>query len=351
MHKSLIIKKIVVLKWVFNDIFQVFLRYYISYLLVILRNTTFRRGWNYFSLQVLYAASLLLKRPFIAPYPFAVSAETVRGCNLACSDCPAGYTRGKEIAQMPFNVFIKGIDELSFRAFYLQLWFQGEPLLHKGLEEIIGHAVKKKMFTVIATNGTLLNENICAMIIRCGLGKIIVSADTGNGFFHVGGSLDNSLTNIHRLAEMKKQTKSRFPLIEAQMVVTRDNENQTTDFKNKMMAAGADRVVFKSAWFKDLKNPDLPVPARHARYVKNTDGTWRTRKPVRNRCRRIFSTIVIGFNGDVVPCCFDKTCRWVLGNVKEENAGKIWRGEVFQRYRKEILNDRKQRDICQNCTE
>ena len=151
------------------------------------------------------------------------------------------------------------------------------------------------------------------------------------------------------LALLKKKHKTSFPLIEAQMVVTSHNENDCDTFRNDMKKAGADIIKLKSAWFPDLNDPSLPVPIKNSRYRKNPDGTWSLRKSIRNKCSRIFTTMVVTFNGDIIPCCFDKNCSYVMGNINNKPLLKIWKNVVFRKFRKGILDDREKTGICNNC--
>jgi len=60
---------------------------------------------------------------------------------------------------------------------------------------------------------------------------------------------------------------------------------------------------------------------------------------------------VVTWDGKVVPCCFDKDAQHVMGDLKSELMGKVWRSETYQQFRNQLLRDRSQIDICRNCTE
>lgn len=324
---------------------------HLIYFFAILRDTTFRRIGNYIAAHLAYLYSLLFNRPFLSRAPFAISVEPVRGCNLSCSGCPAGNTKGTEIKTIDPDLYRKTIDDVSQHTFYLQLWFQGEPLLHPEIDYLIKYSRIKGMFTVIATNGVLMNGSVCETLIGCGLQRIIVSMDVpgDDSSFSVGGNYQMVKQNIETLAKLKIKHKTSFPLIEAQMVVTSHNENHCETFRKDLRDAGADIIKLKSAWFADLNDPSLPVPIKNSRYRKNPDGTWSLRKSIRNKCSRIFTTMVVTFNGDVIPCCFDKNCIYVMGNINNEPLLKIWKNIVFRKFRKGILDDREKTGICNNC--
>ena len=323
------------------------------YILSILKDTSFLRIVNYIAIWPGYWISVIIKKPVLFSQPFALSAEPVRGCNLSCSGCPAGNISGKEIKTIEADLFKRIINDVASHTFYLQLWFQGEPLLHTEIDTLIQYARQKKMFVVIASNGILLNASVCEMLIKSGLSKIIVSINVSGkkSDFNVGGNYTNGKNNISLLSELKKKHKTSFPIIEAQMTVNAENEALTDMFKKEMKACGANKISLKTTWFENLNDINLPVPVKHSRYCKNPDGTWRPKKAIRNKCFRIFSTIVVTYNGDVVPCCFDKNIKYSMGNISEHNLMEIWKSERFNKYRSHVLKNRKINDICRNCTE
>lgn len=315
---------------------------------------SFSRVINYLMLKTSYGLSLLLRRPIVWGQPFAISTEIVRGCNLRCTNCVGGSIHGDSIQFMSPELFEKLIKEVHTKTFYLQLWFQGEPLLHGNLREILQISGKFKMFSVLATNGILLDEEKRKMIVEQKLKKIIITTDplpaSENGF-RIGGQSEKVYENIRQLIRQKEELKSHYPLVEVQMIVTHDNEKLMSGFRYDMIKLGVEKVTFKSAHFDNLKDPDLPVPSVLARYKKAENGLWETIRPVRNRCRRLWSTVVVSNNGDIVPCCFDKKLQYILGNSSTENVRKIWYGNKFSDYRALILKNRKSTDICNNCTE
>ena|GEM_PF-2109276 len=323
----------------------------LKYYFAILKVLTIYRIVNLILLHINYSFSRVFKKRVTAISPFAITIETVRGCNLTCNGCPAGLIKGNEIKCIEPDLFKKTLENVSRKTFYLQLWFQGEPLLHNKLDELIMYAEKKRMFTVLATNGVLLTESVCEMLIRSRLQKLILSIDVAgrSNNYYVGGNYARSIENIKILDGLKKKYKTDFPFLEAQMVVTSENEHLIESFKNDVKKAGADFAKIKSVWFSDLKEKGLPVPSRYSRYTRNLDGTLTVKKPVINKCFRIFSTVVVGYNGDIVPCCFDKKCSYVMGNVSNEPIMSIWKSPKFNEFRGTIFKNRKGINICNNC--
>jgi radical SAM protein with 4Fe4S-binding SPASM domain len=166
-----------------------------------------------------------------------------------------------------------------------------------------------------------------------------------------GGSLQKVIKTIVALATAKKELKSNTPQIEAQFIVMQHNEEQITAFLKMAKEIGADSVHLKTAQI-DWSNIDKLVPkqSKFSRYHKNKQGAWEMKRRLKKRCWRQWSSAVIASNGDVLPCCFDKNGEHAFGNLNQESFYNIWHGEKATEFRRTILHDRKQVEMCRNCT-
>ncbi len=57
------------------------------------------------------------------------------------------------------------------------------------------------------------------------------------------------------------------------------------------------------------------------------------------------------WDGDIVPCCFDKDAKYVMGNIHQQSFKDIWNGQKYHEFRAQLFQNRKEIDICRNCTE
>jgi len=221
---------------------------------------------------------------------------------------------------------------------------------------MIAYAHARKLYTMLSTNAQTLTPALAEQLVGSGLDRIIVSIDglTQESYAHyrVGGHLDRALDGMRALADCKKQTGCG-PEIVLQCLLLRSNEAEWPLFRERYKALGADRLEMKTAQFYDYKegNPDMPSDLRYARYVRNADGSYRLKKPLRNRCYRLWSGCVVTTDGTVLPCCFDKDHTYRLGNLNGQPLAEIMHSEAASRFRKAILKNRAGIPICTNCSE
>jgi radical SAM protein with 4Fe4S-binding SPASM domain len=65
----------------------------------------------------------------------------------------------------------------------------------------------------------------------------------------------------------------------------------------------------------------------------------------------MWHSAVMTWDGTIVPCCFDKDAQYKMGNILETDFAAIWQGEKYNSFRKKLLQERENIDICKNCSE
>ena len=112
------------------------------------------------------------------------------------------------------------------------------------------------------------------------------------------------------------------------------------------------RLVFKTAQLYNFENgnPLLTTIDKYARYALGEDGKYHIKSKLPNKCLRLWSGAVINSKGDLVPCCFDKDSKHSFGNISSQSFSTTWHNKKASNFRKSILENRKQFDMCRNCT-
>lgn len=301
---------------------------------------------------------MLLKKPIVAGLPWSASIEPSTACNLSCPECPAGlrnFTR--PTGNLTPEHFRKMIDELSPHLVYLTLYFQGEPLLNRHFTEMVRYAKKHNIYVATSTNGHFLDEETAKSLIDSGLDRLIISIDGTDQktyeLYRKGGNLETVNQGIVNIIAAKKKAGSKNPLVELQFLVTGYNEHQIPDMKTFAREVKADKLTFKSAQVYSFENGNELIPSskKYSRYRQRPDGTWQVKSKLPDRCHRLWRAPVITWDGNVLPCCFDKDAFHVIGNLRDHPFGRIWKSPEYRAFRKKVFTSRRNISICTNCTE
>lgn len=298
-----------------------------------------------------WARSSVTRKPFIAGMPSAVSVELTNHCNLTCPECPVGSGKMKrEKGFMSLALYDKIISELKPYVYNINLYFQGEPMMHPRFFAFLRDDGVHK---TVSTNGHFLNAENCEKLARSGLSEIIVSLDGTTGetysLYRRGGNLDQVNTGLRLLSKAIKDSGSSLKL-RIQFLVHRHNEHQIPEVKKLAHELNAS-LNLKSMQVADQQSMDywMPSSRKYRRYEK-VNGTWKIKSSLPDTCPRIWFNPVITWNGLVLPCCFDKDAEYVMGDVRTDSFREIWNGTKFRTFRRSILTGRRMTDICRNCT-
>ncbi len=316
---------------------------------------TYHRISNLLLLRISNVLSRLLGKSVRMGSAFAVTFETVAGCNLQCPGCELGVGMiSRTPGMMDIEKFFIALNKLPSSVFHINLHFQGEPLLHPDIVKFVRLARKKKMFVSLSTNATLLNKLLAEELISAGLSHMIVSLDGYDRIsyesYRIGGDFHEVLKNVQYLTQQKQKKRTLFPVLEIQTVVTASNELHLKQIEQLAGTLGADQYTKKSAYVPDLtKTPDyLPLSEKYLRYVKNLDGSLTPKEKTPRFCYRMQSSCVVLNDFNVVPCCFDKNGTYVLGNLQKQEFAEIHRGKIARQLCTQLAN-KKAPYFCFNC--
>jgi len=219
---------------------------------------------------------------------------------------------------------------------------------------MIRYAHQSGIFTSTSTNGQLLNFETAKTLVESGLDKLIVSIDGTEQKtyqkYRKGGRLELAIKGIEYINFWKRELKSKAPFLEIQMVVFKFNEHQIDAMKQMAKSLKVDRLVFKSAQLYNFENGNelLTSVDKYARYKLQPNGKYVLKNKLHNRCFRLWSGAVVTAKGEVLPCCFDKDALHSFGSIND--PGDVFRNQSAFAFRKSILIDRKQHEMCRNCT-
>lgn len=293
--------------------------------------------------------SKITGRVLHAGLPYSLHFETASHCNLQCPECMAGAGLTQRMQkQMPAPLIAHKLNLHHKNAFYCNLYFQGEPFLNKEIFAITSHAVQKRFYTVIATNGHFLDAINCRKIVEAKLHRIIISLDgpdkESHEAYRLGGDFERVCQGIATLEATRRMLGGKKPYIVVQMLVHKGNENKLKEASTLAKKLGADEVSFKSMqiYSQGGLNRFLPLSGRFNRYP----GGEIPPTPKGLVCWRLWSHAVYTSDGLMVPCCFDKIPEYAIGSV-EEKAGDLWSTGKMQDFRRKVLQG--EIPLCRNC--
>lgn len=288
--------------------------------------------------------------------PYFISVEPDNFCQLKCPECSVSQRKLIDKMYIDEKIYQKVVDELKETLLHIIFYFQGEPLLNKNLAKLINYAHKANIFTSTSTNAQLLNSDKAREIVLSGLDKLIISIDGSTQEvyekYRIGGKLDKAVQGVENIMEWKKKLKSITPFVEIQFIVFKTNEHQIRDMKMLARSLHADRLVFKTAQLYDFENGHelLTSIDKYARYKIGNDGKYHIKSQLKNHCWRLWSGAVINSKADLIPCCFDKNTDYAFGNIGTKNFSTVWHNKKASDFRESILENRKQYEMCRNCT-
>jgi len=259
--------------------------------------------------------------------------EPTNHCNLRCVMCPNGA--GKitiKKGYMDFELYTRIIDDIRPYASSVTLAVNGEALLHPRFFEMARYAAANGIKVLLNTSATLLDKDAARPLLESGIASVSFAFDGFTKSMYekarVGANYEKTLENILYYLRLKKEKGKKLPynvLSILMLGLEECAEDERTGFLRQFEGL-IDEIRLRdvSTWgstFKDSKE-------------------FFFRKNLRNYlpCARLWSTGVIGWNGDAVPCIYNANHEYVVGNLKEKSFKEIWNGEKMQRLRRAMVD-------------
>lgn len=319
---------------------------------------TAKRMANMHSIWWSYIKSKSSGKSQISGLPWSVSIEPTTACNLGCPECPSGLKSfNRPTGKLSDELFQSIIDELSSRLFYLIFYFQGEPYLHPRFLDMVKYAEDKGIYTATSTNAHFLTDENAKKTVESGLSRMIISIDgtTQETYesYRKTGSLDKVLEGTKNILKWRKELKSKTPAVLWQFLVVKPNEHQIPEIKKMAKEYGVDKVAFKTAQIYDYENGNdlIPTIDKYSRYKINGDGKYHIKNKLIDHCWKMWHSCVITWDGQVVPCCFDKDAEYPMGSLSDQPFTAVWQSKKYQQFRTALMTSRSSIEMCKNCTE
>ena len=304
---------------------------------------------------VFYIKDTIFPKPYAKTRPMAIMIEPTNKCNLRCPMCPAVIEGSLGMRpDMTVECFSSVVNNLSSHAFYLALWNYGEPLMNKHVEHMIKCAVDKKYLVEMHTNAQLLNQfservfNMNSHISDYLPDKMSISVDSINEetyrHYRKGGELSILKDNVRNFMLKRNSLKLPNPWVSVQFILMKDNADEIED--TSQIKAFADDLKVDDYIIKyfSYRGDDIEeyLPAKKSLRLK-------LGKDSRHKlCTRPFNSTVILSDGTVLPCCYDYSNEWPMGNINNKTFEEIWNDEAYRNFRANLISGKVPK-ICVNC--
>jgi len=181
--------------------------------------------------------SLNLKNNRLLPSTLRMVAwEVTRSCNLACAHCRASSVCGPYVGELDTTACLRLLDEIAAFSQPVIILTGGEPVLRPDIWEIAAYGDRKGLRMVMATNGTLVTEDIAKKMLAAGIRRVSVSidgpdAESHDRFRRVTGAFAGALAGI----EAMQRAGMEFQI---NTTITRDNLNYIREIHELALKIG-----------------------------------------------------------------------------------------------------------------
>jgi len=291
-------------------------------------------------------------------WPLNMQFELATCCNLRCPVCPVGTGELIRPAQfMDVDLFERAMAEVGPYLLMACLWAWGEPLLHPELERVLAIAARYPFTTLISTNGQNLDQPGVQRALRENPPTYLIVAldgltDETNAVYRKGARLAPALAGVRALADWKRRSGARLPILHMRVLVMSHNEHEVPHLRQFAADHDFDMVSLRSLSIIDSADQRahgelLPQSAGLRPY--SYEGGQRARR-TDFVCQHAFTFPTLLADGTVVSCEQDYNASRPYGLMARGTSfSEIWFGAQARAVRKTIRDTPADLSFCHNC--
>ena len=332
-----------------------------------------RRGFKGALLHGVRRLGTALEYPLVGPYLLSINPNDYL-CNHACPMCWLQHRDAEQVKRFRKRDRESGMQPADYEALFdsmppgfeeVNIVGGGEPLVHPGILEIMDAVKRRRLRGWLITNGTLLKEDVARRMVEMRWDVTRVSVHAGDAETHrrIHGVerfeiLRENLKTFDRLRRATDAAgRCRFIMLH---VLQRGNIDAIDRLFAFAEEVGVDEIDFlkiipydKEKWLTadELRRTHAALSAclRDTSLPSNADEILQQLQveeqcasagaPYRPaaRCSVGFDQAFITAQGDVMPCCFSDE---VMGNVRREPFGRIWKNPAYRDFRRRLIKGR-----------
>ncbi len=277
-------------------------------------------------------------------FPNRITIELTNNCNVLCTFC----NRNKidmEIGYMDDSLFKKIIDEASLHLpVKIVPFFRGEPLMHPHICELIKYAKERGLGPIqIASNALLLEDEMQDKLIESGVDYVSFSLDTTDANLYrcsrLRGDLNISRSNVVSFSKKCKKRRSNgdyAPIIQVSTINLPEYMETQKEFID---------------YWKQYVDV-VRVYEQHDERGRLVDEELRKKLDVfdsRKPCRKVFTDMIIYWDGRLALCNYDWDESRNIGNVSKMSIEEAWNSPEYNKIREKHISGIFGDEICAEC--
>lgn len=270
--------------------------------------------------------------------PVEYIVETTAKCNLYCPMCPR-ETHPQPKEDMTDAVFERLVRESAPSAEHMMLIGLGEPFLDPKIFDRIEHCDRHGIYSLLSTNGTLLDREAAERLLATPLEHVTFSFDGATKetfeFYRKGARFEKVRDNFVQFARLKSERGARVQIV-VQMVQMDGNTAEAEAFMRFWRSVpGVNQVRLKQ---------DETVVLQPE--VRHSAADWK------HPCHYLWrGPLYVKHNGDVYPCCQSYALDGKpIGRIGEQTLEQMWNSEPVRELRRLHAAGRaREIDMCARC--
>lgn len=246
--------------------------------------------------------------------PRAIQIDASSHCQLACPVCPTatGRTRavlgGGHLKLADFERLLKANPEIA----EVELSNYGEMFLNPQLPDLLACAFERGV-VVSGSNGVNLNfatEEALEAVVKYRVRALTCSIDGATqetyAKYRIKGDLRRVLNYIDRIRELRRNTRSAFPMLDWQFVVFGHNEHEIENARAMARERGMNFVP-RLSWSADYSPVvDTELVTIQTGLGASNRAEYREKKQreyTRELCFQLWHAPVVNWDGRMLGCC------------------------------------------------
>jgi len=318
--------------------------------------------------------------------PVRMELHPTDSCNLKCIFCWKRKQKNptkKELSEAKLLQIVREAAKIGVREWIVS--GGGEPLMRKEITlKVLKEIKKNKMWGLLTTNGTLLEEKDAEKLVKMGWDQVQFSIDgpdkKTNDFLRPPNSFERIIKAVKILRKVRDFANSHKPYIGFNTILNKMNFDKMDEMVKLASEVGAELVFFEPI-YPGYSSVDLSIPkngkkeliksvkrcekvARSFGINTNAKEFLEVQLADKSDLRRKILKEVEKIDGFIGAPCFRP---WYLMGIKAsgfagccstfeigefiqgKHLSEVWFGKTFNELRKEMLN-KQIPDYCSKCS-